>query len=119
MKFDYQDYLKNGAWKRYAVRRFPERSEPWFFFVAFGILALGIIIPYWTGYALSSFVLSIITTICLYALAFPLRCPKCEGKVITRIVNDENRPDEFYHYCHDCPKCEISWETKTKQHSSS
>ena len=123
MKLDYQDYIKNGPWKNYSVRPDPELTKEekkrFAFFAYFGAILLGLIVGYWAHQFVTSFIMAHVVAFCLYAKAFPVRCPKCEGKVITRIVNDEDDSDELYHYCHDCPNCEISWESKTYRHSSS
>ncbi|HTR40960.1 MAG TPA: hypothetical protein VMH87_05040 [Pseudomonadales bacterium] len=123
MKFDYQDYVKNGAWKNYSIRPDPELSmaekRRFIVFAYLGAMLLAFIIGYWSHEFLTSFIMAHVVAICLYAKAFPVRCPECEGKVITRIVDDEELPDECYHYCHDCPQCQISWETKTYRRSSS
>jgi hypothetical protein len=116
MKFDYQEYLKAEAWKRFKVRSYPERVEPWFYYFAYGLVAAGLLLPILTGHPVICMILALVTIFSVYSLAYPLRCPECGSKVITRVVDDE---DECYHFCHDCPKCEISWLTKKHRRSSS
>lgn len=104
---DYQDYLKNGDWKQYSVRSYPEETKPWLGIADLAILALGTAIGYWIGHYLIAFIAAICTVLYLHSLVHPMRCPKCRGEVLTRIVDAEPGYRQFYH---DCPKCRISWE---------
>jgi hypothetical protein len=116
MKYDYQDYIKNGPWRSYSVRPDPELSmeekKRFVFFAYFGAILLGLIVGSWTHLFLTSFIMAHVVAFCLYAKAFPVRCPKCGGKILPRFVDDEEEPDRYYYRHHDCPKCEISWQSR-------
>lgn len=116
MKLDYQDYVKNGAWKNYAIRRRPvlnaEEKQRFVFFAHFGAIILSLIVGYWLGQVVICFILANVAAIYLYVKAFPLRCPKCDRRVISRNVDDEGDPENYYHWYNDCPNCEISWQSK-------
>ena len=116
MRFDYQDYVKNGAWKNYAIRPRPvlntEERQRLVFFAHFGAIILSLFVGYWLGQIVLCFIAANVAAIFLYAKAYPLRCPKCEGRVIARNADDQDDPRNYFHWYNDCPNCEISWQSK-------
>ena len=103
------DSLKSEMWKEYSVRPYLGKGRPQFVLPLLGIMILGLIVGSWTGYPVTSFIVALVLTVVLATLVDPLKCPKCNGKVKTRVFNDD--PDSIWYY-HDCPKCQISWESK-------
>jgi len=116
MRIDYQDYVKNGAWKGYPIRPRPvlnkEERQRFAFFAHFMAIIVSLVVGYWLGQLVICFILANIAAIWLYAKIYPLRCPKCEGHVISRNVDDEDEPENYYYWYNDCPNCEISWQSK-------
>jgi hypothetical protein len=116
---DYPDYLKNGDWKDYSIGLYPENHKPWVVLAFFAIITFGMIMGYLTGYYWTCFVAAFIVSCCVSYMTFPISCPKCGGQVVTRIVDDDAKPDVFYSYHHDCPKCKVTWVSKKYYHPTS
>jgi hypothetical protein len=101
------DYLKSQEWKNYSVRRYPKAHKPWVVLADLAIMALTVVVGGWTGHYLIAFFAGIGTVIFVHVMAFPIRCPDCHDRVLTRQVDDEPGYRQFFH---DCPKCRITWE---------
>ena len=123
MEFNVQDYYKNEVWKTYSVRPDPEldkrEKERFILFFFLGFISLGIIPAYWTGQIVLCYILVLAILVLSFARVFPVKCPKCDGPVLSRRVEDENDPDKYFYWHHDCPECEISWRSKKCSGSSS
>lgn len=113
--FDYKKYVENEVWKTFRVRPRPEptREQRLFMTLAFAVfITAGGIIGYFTNQYSLALIFAFVGALGSYAIAFPRRCPKCGGRMITRRVDDEDDPENYYYFFNDCPKCEISWQSK-------
>ena len=119
---DYADYLKRGEWKHYSLALYPEpppaaRLRLGLAFCT--MMVLGIVAGYLTGYFMSCFLAALIITVYLYSKIWPLRCPKCKGRVLTRIEDSKRDGQDYQQFFHDCPNCQITWIDKKTRVSDS
>jgi hypothetical protein len=105
---------ENPEWRSYTVRDFP-KLPTWVHFAGLAILAGGIGIGSWVRHPIIGFFAGMAGCFGLVMAVRPLRCPQCNGSLLTRDVEGENGFKRFFH---DCPMCKISWRDQ-KQHASS
>jgi phage FluMu protein Com len=99
---------ENQEWRSYSVEAYSEVKKAWVSITDLVVFSLGIVVGTLTGYYMTAFIAAMGILFYVHYLAyFPTRCPRCKGLVTTRQVDDEQ---DYWHFCHDCQKCQISWE---------